>query len=647
MVKRIMVVLLAVLMAASVFARSKPEVEPPVPVKEESEEAPAAMAKYGEAPMLAELVAKGELPPVDERLPKNPVVLKTGMLMPPEILEVEIGTYGGEFIDTRINNVCVRENLFVTTNLGDVTSGNILEEWSFNDDFTVYTFKLREGIRWSDGMPVTTEDVRFCYEDVMMNPTLMPAIPGLLRAGGAREGEPMKLAIVDDYTWRMTFTDPHPEFTVQLRQIGGGYYELIKPKHYLAQFHTKYASEDTIDKALKEEDLDDWAELFDLKDLTGFNYFGDEEMIGMPTLAPWIPIEYEPDRVIAERNPYYFAVDAEGNQLPYIDRVINLSPEGGIDYESAMMKMFGREADYMWNASLDQLPLMKENEEKGDYTVYLYGGNGSRAFFLNLTYDDPIWREAVWDVRFRRAVNFAINKQEIIDELYFGLGDIPRAIPGEYSPDKANSLLNEVGLTKRDSEGFRLRSDGQPFSILLEVYTPQYINAAQLIVEHLKAVGLKADFRTTSGDLLGQRLASNEVQATITWNRACTWDVRHNHDYIPNNQSAPLWANWYGLSGGDATATGIAAENAEEPPDWMKGLYFIHEEIMSVAPGSAADKAAMKKLYAWYNENVPTFTFIDAPALMHVFSNRIGNVPSSKAYHHGQWWVRKVQYIKE
>lgn len=646
MVKKSIAILLMLLLATVAFAGGGQEEEPDEEMSTDATGAAARTGEYGESPMLAELVAAGELPPVDERLPANPVVHETGTMMPPEILEVEIGQYGGTFIDTQVNNVVYRESLFVTSNLGDITSGNILEDWSFNDDFTEYVFKLREGIKWSDGVPVTTEDVRFSYEDVMQNEELTPAMPGILRSGGTAEGEPMELEIIDQYSWRMTFDSPHPEFIVQLRQIGGGYYEFIKPMHYLTQFHADYASESEIEEIMDEEEVDTWVELFYLKDLTGWNYHGNEEMVGFPSLAPWVPVEYQPDRIVAERNPYYFAVDAEGNQLPYIDRVVSLSPEGGMSDETKMLRLLGGEADYTWSAGLANLPLFKENEAPDTYAVKLFKGNGSRGFYLNLSYDDEIWRRFTWDKRFRQAVNAAIDYQEIIDELYFGIGSMSKAVPHVNDPDEANSLLDEVGLTERDRDGFRLRPDGEPFGILIETGGSEYTPVAELVAEHLKAVGLKAEVRTSAGDLLGQRRQANQHQATVQWNRAVTWDVRHNHDYLPDLKWAPLWGNWYGLTGGDTVATGTAAENAERPPAWIMDLYAIHEEIMSAVPGSPEDKAAFDRLYAWFKEEVPFFTYVDAPALVHVFSTRIGNVPGDAAYHHGQWWVRKVQYIK-
>lgn len=641
MSKRLSLLMLAALLAVAAFAGGQGE----APAEQETR-ASVRTGDYGESPMLAERVEAGELPAVDERLPVNPVVLTTGTMMPPDVLEVEIGKYGGTFIDTGVNNVVYRESFFVTSNLGDITSGNILEDWSINDDFTEYVFTLREGIRWSDGVPVTTEDVRFTYEDVMQNEELTPAMPGILRSGGSRDGEPMRLEILDEYSWRMTFDRPHPEFLVQLRQIGGGYYEFIKPKHYLTQFHREYASESDLQALIDEEELDTWVELFYLKDLTGWNYMGDEQMIGFPTLSPWIPVEYQPDRIVAERNPYYFAVDAEGNQLPYLDRIVSLSPEGGMEDETKMLRLLGGEADYTWSASLANLPLFKENEAPDTYVVKLYGDSGSRAFFLNLTYDDEIWRQFTWDPRFRRAVNAAIDYQEIIDELYFGIGSLSKAVPHVNDQTEANALLDEVGLTDRDGDGYRLRPDGEPFGILIETVGSEYTPVGELIAEHLKAVGLKAEVRSSAGDLLGQRQAANQHQATISWNRAVTWDVRHNHDYLPDNKWAPLWGNWYGLTGGDSAAAVTAAENAERPPEWMMDLLGMHEEIMSTVPGSPEDKAAFEELYAWFTDQVPYFTYVDAPALVHVFSTRIGNVPDDPAYHHGQWWVRKVQYIK-
>ena len=178
---------------------------------------------YNEAPMLAEMVAAGDLPGVCDRLPENPLVLSSGVLLPESFVVPEIGEYGGELIMTWQNNVVMKETLFNTQNRDDNTlSPNIIEEFSYNDDASVYTFKLRAGHKWSDGAPMTTEDVRFAYEDVISNEALRPSIVTYLKTGGVPSGAPATLEIVDETTFRFAFDGPYPRFRLQPGQPGHG-----------------------------------------------------------------------------------------------------------------------------------------------------------------------------------------------------------------------------------------------------------------------------------------------------------------------------------------------------------------------------------------------------------------------------------------
>lgn len=590
---------------------------------------------YNEAPMLKALVDTGELPYVEERLPQEPVVIGPGTLMPKEYLDFQIGKYGGSFIGVENSfDLALREVLFLTSNLSsEITSGNIIQDFSVNDDSTVFTFHLRKGLKWSDGYSVTTEDVSFVWEDVLRNKELYPVIPLRFRTGAKSDGELMKLEIVDNYTFRISFSEPYGGFIDQIMQNEFvGYYDLIKPKHYLKRFHIKYTAKEEMKPYLEEEKVDEWYELFQIKDIR----FWDADTpraIGFPTLNPWIVVKSPPGMQVLVRNPYYFAVDPEGNQLPYIDKIIGLEVA---DSEAASLMVMAGEIDQYGTPALAKLPIFKEKEKKGNYRTILNDGPGARAFWLNLTYEDPVWREIVRDIRFRKAINMGINRQEIINELYYEIADIPKVVPSEYNAAKANRLLDEMGLDKRDKEGYRLRSDGKTLEIFIEIGDYfEYINTAPLIVEQLKALGVKASFKILAWSLWGEKWAGNELQFTINWNRANTWRNRLNHDYFFSNNWAPLWATWYETAG----------KQGEKPPDWTKKLIEIREEIMKVVPGSPEDKKAMDELYSWYYRNIPNFTYLESPKLLFVVSNKFGNIPTD-GYSHAVGRCFKITFHK-
>jgi peptide/nickel transport system substrate-binding protein len=206
-------------------------------------------ADYKEAPEMAELVAAGKLPPVAERLPENPFVVGPGVEVRAEDLDWEVGKYGGVLtsvtanpeLDWTLRDAAMEGFLSSPAHTTTNIKPSLAESFTVNDDATEFVITLRKGTKWSDGTPVTTEDVRFAYEDVMLNEELTPTIPATYRAGGRPGAEPMKLEIVDEYTFKMTFAAPYGRFLrfLGVGQVWGGQYtDLLKPSHYLKKYHT-------------------------------------------------------------------------------------------------------------------------------------------------------------------------------------------------------------------------------------------------------------------------------------------------------------------------------------------------------------------------------------------------------------------------
>ncbi|NLA52481.1 MAG: ABC transporter substrate-binding protein, partial [Alcaligenaceae bacterium] len=461
---------------------------------EEEQQEQQIPTEFSEAPMLAEKVKAGELPAVEERLPKQPKVTNE---MPPELLEYEIGRYGG-VLRTVTHSVNWDADVFVICNeplintpgiLGEEFTPNVLRDYEVSQDQKEFTFYLREGLKWSDGHPVTTEDIRFTYEDVLLNEELTPVFPNYLKSGNKADGTPMKLDIIDDYTFKISFDEPYGGFLVELAIQGWrGYTDLLKPKHYLQQFHPKYTPEEELKKLIEEHEYETWVQLFGFKDITNWELTR-EEAIGFPVLYPWMLVSVQEGVYTFERNPYYFKVDPAGNQLPYIDKIVSTQVQ---DAEMAVMKQIAGEVDFARETmAMTKIPLYKENEKNG-YTTYMAKMHVTPTdIFLNLTYEDPVWRQVVRDVRFRQALNYAIDKEEIIDSIYYGFAEASQMIPSEYDPDKANQLLDEMGLDKRDAQGFRLGPDGKRFTINFEIQNvaPDIVPFTELIVEFWLNVG--------------------------------------------------------------------------------------------------------------------------------------------------------------
>jgi len=542
-----------------------------------------AQVSARQSPMFQELVKAGKLPSLEERLP---IVPATCVDVPADEIDLEIGIHGGT---CRMVNTTPEYNpyVFCMNNeslvrgpglLGNDVVGNVVKGFQVTDGETVFTFYMREGMKWSDGQPVTTDDIVFAYQDVLLNKDLTPAFPQWLKSGNTAKGEPMKLEALDTYTFRITFAQPYGGFIAQLAISGWrGYPELLKPKHHLTQFHTKYTSLDKLEPLIQKEGFEkgEWVRLFQSLDFAIWSIMATKS-IGFPRLCPWVPVSSTQVATILERNPYYFKVDREGKQLPYMDQIRSELVQ---DVEMNLLKIISGEVDFVsggdQGASVKDIPVLKENEAKGGYRVVLQDMHVCPVdIFLNQTNADPVWRQVVRDVRFRKALCLGINREEIIDAVYSGFAGMPTNVPNAYDTATANKLLDEMGLNKKDADGFRLGPDGKTFEIPFEIakYSPDHAPVTEMTVEFWKALGIKTSMKVIDAGLLDQRLNANELKAHVLWNHypplwwGAIWDV------IPYHWG-PLWNQWFNTGG----------EKGEEPPDVVKKLVQLIEQSLVVS----------------------------------------------------------------
>ncbi len=595
-------------------------------------EAPAAAAsQYKEAPMLAERVAAGALPPIEERLPANPYVVKPGSMISEKYLDLQIGQYGGVMQlaqegpggDPHIFIGC-NEYLLQSPDLFDFDTaieGGVLESWKANEDNTTFTFTLRKGLKWSDGVPVTMEDVKFAWEDVLLNETITPIFPEYLRTGNSGNGNPGTMAVIDDWTFSITFDKPYGSFLAQIG-VGGwrGYGGIIKPKHYLKQFHIDYTSIEELKPKMAEASIpeDQWQNLFNAKQMTDWMWnITNENGIGHPTLCPWVIQKVEGGVFQFERNPYYWKVDAEGNQLPYID---GIRSEVVNDKETLTTRALMGEFDYLGErASMKKLPLMKEQEQAGKIKVLIPRMHRTPiGFFLNLTNEDPTWRKVTGDARFRQALSLAINRPEILKNFYLNqFAHLPsEANEPDYDVDKANALLDEMGMTTRDADDFRLSPDGQPFSILFEVQdaSEDFIPMSELVAEYWKKVGVNTSVKKEDGTLIGQR--GNLIQAGTGWPVVDMWRFAAWADYLPGDYGR-LWQQWYRTQG----------QQGEEPPAEVKQLFANHEAYMAARPGTQPFRDAFGAILKQHREQHWFFIPVEQSYYATFFTTRMQNVP--------------------
>ena len=572
--------------------------QPPAPTAVTATKAPAPTAaptaapasKYKEAPILADQVKAGRLPAVDQRLPEKPYV----------ITAPEVGQYGGVWrrgftVPSDRNGLIrvVNDGLVRFSIDGGSVEMKYAESVTPNDKFTEWTIKLRKGSKWSDGKPFTADDIMFWYKDVVNNKDLSPAIPSWLVN---KDQSQVKVEKVDDVSVKFTFATPYTLFLPEIAQKDAGdkNYPMFLPAHYLKQFHASYADKATLDKLVADAKLKTWGELFYDKQ----DQFNNPDR---PVMSAWMATNrYSEQIFVLKRNPYYVGVDQAGNQLPYIDEV---QVKFFADAAALNLAAIAGELDEQErHINLQNYPVLKEEEKKsGKYTIYLWSSTGGdeAGLVFNLTYAKNPELLAMWtQLDFRKAVSYAINRKEIQESLFLGTGEPRMGIvkkghpyyPGdewaykytEYKPDEANKILDALGYTKRDAEGYRLLPSGKRVGFEISATTTplNFVQPAELIRADLKKVGIWVDLQQRERDLHFQMRQANELQAEV-WNQdsagtmfsgSTKFDIR-----LPiygNLTYGPLWKTWYDTNG---------KEGVEPPAPWKK-IVELQDEAKAATP---------------------------------------------------------------
>jgi peptide/nickel transport system substrate-binding protein len=598
-------------------------------------EAPAEpAAKYNEAPMLKEMVDAGKLPPVEERLPENPLVIP---------VTESTGVYGGVwhrgFLGPSDYNNYVRvvyDGLVRFSPDGSKVEPRLIESWESSDDFTTWTIHMRKGAKWSDGEPFTADDIMFWYEDILLNKDLTPSIPKWMQN---KDGSTAVVAKVDDYTVTWTYTNANTTLMMELANQDGGdkSFAVFQPAHYLKQFHAKYANADELNKMVTEAEFKTWAELFATRK-------NPAENPDRPVMAAWQPAtRVSDDTLVLKRNPYFVGVDPEGNQLPYIDEIqfkffqdtqaLNLAAiAGDLDMQERHMIM-------------TNYPILKENELAGKYRVITWStfGGSDAAITFNQTYDkDPIVAELLQTKDFRVALSYAIDREQIKESIFLGLGEARQPVPApwhpyypgddvahqytEFNPDKANELLDGIGLTKRDAEGFRLNKDGKPFSIEISV-VPNFASwpdVAQLVAADWQKVGVRTIVQVRERAVHFEMRDANEI-VTELWNEDTTgFPFTGAPKFDPRTQPglaiAPLMRQWLQTNGKEGV----------EPTAEFKRIVEIIDTGKTV--GTEEQTALAKELFTLWSDQAYEVGTVGLTPLVQgvvVINNNLKNVPET------------------
>lgn len=598
---------------------------------------------YTQAPMLDAMVESGEIPPLEERLPENPCVIKEIL---DEYLDQEVGNYGGtlRLVTSSVNwdadgFVAMTEGLLtMESSNSDVVSPNIVEAYEVSDDNKVFTFHLRKGLKWSDGEEVTMEDFEFGINDFIMNSELTPVIAAYMRDAGTASGDPFTFEVIDDSTFTITFKESYGGFIVHLSIAGWkGYTEFLKPAHFLKPYHKDYAEEchgsleayyefmQPYATVMGYDDVTEdgvWCYIFNQMDCTNWEctdpndtmpsyYFGDIAPTSFPQLYPWIMTGVSDTLTTWTRNPYYWCVDAAGQQLPYFDTITSKYVESS---ELVQFSAMAGEVDFMReSATINNISLYRENDEKANITAYttdLHNNPGDLNINFNygLNTDGSIkegdefaaWQEMVNDKRFLQALMHSIDANELVDAVFNGFAEPNEYFACDGDQELAISLLDEMGAVDIDGDGWRETPSGLPFYFTIYVSSSgsltDVLSCCELYFEYWTEIGLNVQVMPTDGTLLDTSRLANELTILANWLHSnALW---HYQEWYYNE---PLWQDWIDAGGlsGELKGTDVLLEPSEEFKEFVLGI----QGCFTVDPVTAV------------NENVPNLVKLQAENL--------------------------------
>ncbi len=602
--------------------------------------------KFSEAPALADLVKAGKLPPVEQRIPREPMVLKPLH---------EVGKYGGTWRRGFLgpgdsengNRVRSADKLLFWDETGAHIAPGAAKGWETSADGRRTTLYLRKGMKWSDGAPFTADDFMFWYEDMYQNKDLIKSPAPELSVNG-KQG---RISKVDETTVLFEFDGPHFLFASQLAgdtQVGGGQSRLqsderelglYAPAHYLKQFLPKYSSVDELNQKAKAAGFDNWAQVFKIKSDWRLNP-------DVPTISAWRmtqPINSQ--TWLLERNPYFWAVDTAGNQLPYLDKVQMTLAENP---EVINLRAIAGEYDYMERfIDLAKLPVFLENAARGHYKVHLDPGfNGSDSELkFNFAYRlDPEIQKWFANLDFRRALALGIDREQVNEAFFLGLGVTGTPIPADIIPEspgkdyrlrwatldvaRANAMLDAIGLKKKDAEGFRLRTDnGERLRLQIDVaqtLSPTWPQQAEMIIQQWRAIGIWADMRLFERSLFYTRVRNDQNQIVLWSNNGSESMYLYTIPVLPIDPQSSFGgaalAQWYASDG----AAGIKPTD----PELLKGF-----DLLRSAAGQPEEKRTQiaQEIWKLLVDQVWSIGVVgQSPAYMgtRVVNERLENVPA-------------------
>ena len=583
-----------------------------------------------EVPFFQGDIDKGLLPSLEERLPSQPkiVVFKDGK---------SNGQYGGdlETLMPRVKDIRVLYTYgyarLIAYNQSFSMEADILKKYEVIDG-REFVFYLRKGHKWSDGHPFTAEDFRYYWEDVANNKELYPSGPPTQMLV---DGELPEFNVINETTVSYKWSKPNAVF---LDAVAGASPLLIyRPAHYMKNFHVQYADDKVLQEKVTESGQRNWAALHNRKD--NLNRFDNPDL---PTLQPWFNTTALPsDRFVFKRNPFYHRIDNEGRQLPYINQIFVTIA----DKKLIAAKAAAGESDLQARAlDFRDYTFLKKNE--GDYAVYFWkSGVGSRlALYPNLHAEDPVWRNLMRNNRFREAISIGINRDEINNLLYYGLGqsgnntllpESPLFLEycltncAHYDPEWSNEILDEIGLKWDEEKKWRKLPDGRRLEIIIDTsgHGTEETDILNLVADSWKQLGIKIHIKTSQKDVFRRRVFSGQAVMSV-WrgvDNGFATATMPPGDFVPIHQDQLQWPKW----GQYYETKGRAGEPIDlEPAKELLNLYKRWFEAFTLEERESIWQDIIT-IYSQEVYSIGTVSCIPQPILV---NKRLNNVPKKGVY---------------
>ncbi|MBQ8202121.1 MAG: ABC transporter substrate-binding protein [Clostridia bacterium] len=583
--------------------------------------ASAETAAYTQSPYLD----GKELPAVADRLPIASDVMVEEMK--------EIGQYGGALTllqggSSKWGPGKPTEEALFRFNTDGTIEPNVAKGYDVNEDATVYTIYLREGMKWSDGVPFTSEDCRFFYEDLLIPGVTTKSVWEAMYSSDAN-GEDKTMAtleIVDDYTFKVVFKYPKPNFLKELA-INGKWF--FAPKHWLQDKipGENYLSQEEADKLAAELGYSDVKSMGN--SLTYYYWI----VPGRPTLRAWtIQGDFEAELCTWVRNPYYWKVDAEGKQLPYIDE---LHFRRYSDAEQALLWTLDGTADISSVALADVETILNDATAAVELIEWSSVDWASNSIQLNQAIKDEDLRALFQNVKFRQALSIAVNREQIVELVDNGYTEAAQSAPAagaqgyseewtkaytQYDVAAAQALLEECGLVKGD-DGFYYFANGKKVVLNLQYQDETHASLAELLKNDFTILGLETTTRMYDRSIMEEMRSANNHEVVINYESFSTVSLSLRPDYFVPFRDYCIWGTAFGL-----WYKNPANEAAVEPPADVKAMLETYDKMMAATTVEKRDEIA-GELLAMFKDGLYEIGFSSALPAVYAIDANLRNFP--------------------